>query len=70
LYLPFEKTSVDLEFSASIFSLDLVGFTLIGQLLYSFFTMMLLAGVAFFSERWQGTLETVRCLQPTELLFF
>jgi len=59
LYLPFEKGSVNLEFNASIFTLDLTGFTLIGQLLYSFFTMMLLAGVAFFSERWQGTLETV-----------
>jgi ABC-2 type transport system permease protein len=59
LYLPFEKGSVDLEFNASIFTLDLVGFTLIGQLLYSFFTMMLLAGVTFNRERWQGTLESV-----------
>jgi ABC-2 type transport system permease protein len=59
LYLPFGAKRVNLEFSASSFTLDLAGFTLIGQLLYSFFTMMLLAGVAFDRERWQGTLESV-----------
>lgn len=59
LYLPFDAKTVNLEFNASNFTLDLAGFTLIGQLLYSFFTMMLLAGVAFDTERWQGTLESV-----------
>lgn len=59
LYLPFAAGSVSLEFNASNFTLDLVGFTLIGQLLYSFFTMMLLAGADFEDERWQGTLESV-----------
>jgi len=59
LYLPFGTKTVNLELNASSFTLDLAGFTLIGQLLYSFFTMMLLAGVAFDSERWQGTLESV-----------
>lgn len=59
LYLPFDARSVNLEFNASTYTLDLVGFTLIGQLLYSFFTMMLLAGAAFDRERQQGTLESV-----------
>lgn len=58
-YLPFAARSVNLEFSASSFTLDLVGFTLIGQMLYSFFTMMLLSGDAFATERDQGTLEAV-----------
>lgn len=59
LYLPFDARSVNLEFNASNYTLDLVGFTLIGQLLYSFFTMMLLAGAAFDRERQQGTLESI-----------
>jgi ABC-2 type transport system permease protein len=59
MYLPFAARSVSLEFNASSFTLDLVGFTLIGQLLYSFFTMMLLAGADFEDERGQGTLESV-----------
>jgi ABC-2 type transport system permease protein len=59
LYLPFGSRTVNLEFTSRVFTLDLAGFTLIGQLLYSFFTMMLLAGVAFDAERWQGTLESV-----------
>jgi ABC-2 type transport system permease protein len=59
LYLPFAVKSVNLEFNSASFSLDLVGFTLIGQLLYSFFTMMLLAGSGLDVERQQGTLETV-----------
>jgi ABC-2 type transport system permease protein len=59
-YLPFAARSVDLGFpNGSIFTLDLVGFTLTGQLLYSFFTMMLLAGNNFVREREQGTLEAV-----------
>ncbi len=59
LYLPFAVRSVDLEFNASSYTLNLVGFTLIGQLLYSFFTMMLLAGAILDREREQGTLEIV-----------
>ena len=59
LYLPFAAKSVNLQFSGSIYTIDLVGFTIIGQLLYSFFTMMLLAGSSFDSERWQGTLEAL-----------
>jgi ABC-2 type transport system permease protein len=59
LYLPFAAKSINFEFGQTSFSLDLVGFTLVGQLLYTFFTMMLLAGAAFESERWQGTLESV-----------
>ena len=59
LYLPFARRSVVLEFNAFNYTIDLVGFTLIGQLLYSFFTMMMLAGVTFEYEREQGTLEAV-----------
>jgi ABC-2 type transport system permease protein len=57
LYLPFAAKSVDLQFSGSTYTINLVGFTIVGQLLYSFFTMMILAGGSFDSERWQGTLE-------------
>jgi len=67
LYLPFAVKSVNLEFDSANFSLDLVGFTLIGQLLYSFFTMMLLAGSGLDVERQQGTLETV-LLSPANRL--
>ena len=59
LYLPFAAKSVNLQFSGATYTMDLVGFTVIGQLLYSFFTMMLLAGASFDSERWQGTLEAL-----------
>jgi len=57
LYLPFAARSVNLEFNASWYTLDLVGFTLIGQLLYTFFTMMLLSGATFVREREEGSLE-------------
>jgi ABC-2 type transport system permease protein len=67
LYLPFAAKSVNFEFGQSSFSIDLVGFTVVGQLLYTFFTMMLLAGAAFDSERWQGTLESV-LLSPANRL--
>jgi ABC-2 type transport system permease protein len=59
MYLPFAAQSIDLQFSGANYRIDLIGFTLVGQLLYTFFTMMLLAGAAFEAERWQGTLETV-----------
>ena len=59
LYLPFAAKSVDLQFISTNRRIDLIGFTVVGQLLYTFFTMMLLAGAAFDVERWQGTLETV-----------
>jgi len=59
LYLPFATSSVDLQFIGTSHRIDLVGFTVVGQLLYTFFTMMLLAGAAFDAERWQGTLESV-----------
>jgi ABC-2 type transport system permease protein len=67
LYLPFAAQSVSLQFNAASFTIDLVGFTIIGQLLYSFFTMMLLAGASFDAERWQGTLE-VLLLSPANRL--
>lgn len=67
LYLPFAAKSVSLEFNASWFTLDLAGFTLIGQLLYTFFTMMLLSGTVFDRERRQGTLEAL-LLSPANRL--
>jgi ABC-2 type transport system permease protein len=67
LYFPFVTESVELEFNTSTYTLDLVGFTVVGQLLYSFFSMMLLAGAAFDRERQQGTLEAV-LLSPANRL--
>jgi ABC-2 type transport system permease protein len=67
LYLPFAAKSIDLQFNSATYPVDLVGFTIVGQLLYSFFTMMLLAGASFDSERWQGTLE-VLLLSPANRL--
>lgn len=67
LYLPFATRSVNLQFSSASYTIDLVGFTIVGQLLYSFFTMMLLAGASFEAERWQGTLEVI-LLSPANRL--
>jgi len=67
LYLPFETKSLDLQFNSATYTVNLVGFTVVGQLLYSFFTMMLLAGASFDAERWQGTLE-VLLLSPANRL--
>jgi len=67
LYLPFAARSVNLEFNTYWYTLDLVGFTLIGQLLYSFFTMMLMAGATFVREREEGSLEAL-LLSPANRL--
>lgn len=67
LYLPFAAKNIDLQFNTTTYTIDLVGFTIVGQLLYSFFTMMLLAGASFDAERWQGTLE-VLLLSPANRL--
>jgi ABC-2 type transport system permease protein len=67
LYLPFATKSLNLQLNSTTYSVDLVGFTVVGQLLYSFFTMMLLAGASFDAERWQGTLE-VLLLSPANRL--
>lgn len=67
LYFPFVTESVKVEFNASTFTLDLVGFTLIGQLLYSFLIMIMLAGAVFDLERQQGTLEAL-LLSPASRL--
>lgn len=57
LYLPFSTGLLKIDFLGSEYSVGLVGFTLVGQLLYTLFTQMILAGTAFDAERWQGTLE-------------
>lgn len=67
LYLPFAAKSVSLQFNGVTHIMDLVSFTIVGQLLYSFFTMMLLAGASFDAERFQGTLEAL-LLSPANRL--
>jgi len=67
LYLPFAAGSVNLEFNSSWYTLDLAGFTLVGQLLYTFFTMMLLSGTTFVREREEGSLEAL-LLSPANRL--
>ena len=57
LYLPFGTGLLKIDFLGASTTVGLVGFTLVGQLLYTFFTQMLLSGSAFDVERWQGTLE-------------
>lgn len=57
IYLPFTKISIPFDWLGNIIEMDIVGFTLIGQLLYSFFVSTLLAGAWFDRERWQGTFE-------------
>ncbi len=59
LYLPFATKSINLQLNGASYTIDLAGFTIVGQLLYSFFTMMLLASTSYDSERWQGTLEAI-----------
>ena len=67
LYLPFAAKSVSLQFNGVTHIIDLVSFTIVGQLLYSFFTMMLLAGASFEAERFQATLEVI-LLSPANRL--
>jgi ABC-2 type transport system permease protein len=57
LYLPFGTGLLKIDFLGTSSTVGLIGFTLVGQLLYAFFTQMLLSGSAFDVERWQGTLE-------------
>jgi len=57
LYLPFSSGNITLAVGPSVFVLDLIGFTLVGQVLFSFFMMMILSGGLMDREREQGTLE-------------
>ena len=67
MYLPFTKTIVPLEWLGQVLNLDIIGFTLIGQLLYTFFLSTLMAGAIFDREREQGTFEMV-LLSPANRL--
>lgn len=58
-YLPFEFGNIELEFEGpGIIGVDLVSFTLTGQICWMLFINASLFGGAFFMrERWEGTLE-------------
>jgi len=59
MYLPFSNRLVPLNALGFNVAVDIVGFTLIGQLLYTFFVGMSVAGVQFDNERSQGTFEAM-----------
>ncbi len=59
MYLPFTTTLVPFNAFGFSFEIDIVGFTLVGQLLYGFFTGVSLVGAQFDNERSQGTLESM-----------
>jgi len=67
MYLPFTKTSISFEWLGQILNVDVIGFTLIGQLVYTFFLSTLLAGAIFEWERAQGTFEMM-LLSPANRL--
>ncbi|MFX0115458.1 MAG: ABC transporter permease [Candidatus Hodarchaeota archaeon] len=60
-YLPFEFDSIELEFEGpGVVGVDLVSFTLTGQICWMLFINTSLFGGAFFMrERWEGTLEVL-----------
>ena len=59
MYLPFTSTVVQFSWLGHNALVDIVGFTLLGQLLYTFFVGVTLAGSAFDTERVQGTFEAM-----------
>jgi len=67
MYLPFTKTNISFEWLGHILNVDIIGFTLIGQLAYTFFLSTLLAGAIFDWERAQGTFEMM-LLSPANRL--
>jgi len=67
MYLPFTKTSISFEWLGRILNLDIIGFTLVGQLVYTFFLSTLMAGAIFDREREQGTFEMM-LLSPANRL--
>jgi len=68
MYLPFTKTFIQFEWLGHSYpSMDIIGFTLIGQLAYTFFLSTLLAGAIFDREREQGTFE-IMLLSPANRL--
>jgi len=67
MYLPFTKTIISFEWLEQVLKLDVIGFTLIGQLVYTFFMSTLTASAIFDREREQGTFEMV-LLSPANRL--
>ena len=59
IYLPFTDHLVPLSAPGFNLVVDIVGFTLTGQLIYSFFVGMIVAGAQFDYERFQGTFESM-----------
>lgn len=59
MYLPFTNRLVPLNVLGFNVLVDILGFTLIGQLLYTFFVGVAIAGVQFDNERSQGTFEAM-----------
>jgi ABC-2 type transport system permease protein len=67
MYLPFTKTIIPFEWLGQVLNVDIIGFTLIGQLVYTFFLSTLMAGAIFDREREQGTFE-IMLLSPANRL--
>ncbi len=67
MYLPFTKTSIIFEWLGRPLNVDIIGFTLTGQLVYTFFLSTLMAGAIFDREREQGTFEMM-LLSPANRL--
>src|SRR5215472_16560115 len=59
MYLPFTNHLIPFSWLGHIATVDIVGFTLVGQLLYTFFVGVALSGSAFDQERFQGTFEAM-----------
>ncbi len=59
MYLPFTSRLVPLNALGFNVNVDILGFTLVGQLLYGFFTGVSLVGSQFDNERSQGTFEAM-----------
>ncbi len=60
MYLPFEFDSITLRYHEKTVGVDLIEFTLTGQICWMLFINASLFGGAFFMrERWEGTLEVL-----------
>ena len=59
MYLPFTNHLVPLNALGFNVKVDILGFTLIGQLLYGFFVGVVVSGSQFDNERSQGTFEAM-----------
>lgn len=67
MFLSFTKTIVPFEWLGQALNWDIIGFTLVGQLVYTFFMSTLTASAIFDREREQGTFE-IMLLSPANRL--